>query len=146
MRLRTKLVLAQAPLALALGLVGVLASAVTAQLGEQSSQILADNYRSVLAAQRMKESLERLDKDALLVLAGQAVDAQGHRPATGPTSRASWPSRRATSPSRARGRRPSACGPAGAATGRCWSGSRRRTRRSNAGRSTWRAWHRPSRP
>ena len=36
-------------------------------LGEQSRMILADNYRSVLAAQRMKESLERIDSDVLFV-------------------------------------------------------------------------------
>ena len=55
MTLRGKLLLAQAPLAIALALVGVLSAAVTSRLADQSRLILADNYRSVLAAQRMKE-------------------------------------------------------------------------------------------
>jgi two-component system, NtrC family, sensor histidine kinase KinB len=73
MTLRTKLILSQAPLAVALGLVGVVASAVTVKLGEQSGLILADNYRSVLAAQAMKDALARIDRLALSALAGQAA-------------------------------------------------------------------------
>jgi len=68
MSLRGKLVLAQAPLAVVLVLVGVLSAGVTRRLGEQSRLILADNYRSVLAAERMKESLERMDSFALFIL------------------------------------------------------------------------------
>ena len=51
-----------APLAVALALVGLVFTIVTTRLGEQSRLILADNYRSVLAVQRMKESLERVRK------------------------------------------------------------------------------------
>ena len=81
MKLRTKLILAQAPLAVALALVGVVSGAVTTKLGEQSALILSDNYRSVLAAQRIKESLERLDSHALLTLAGHPTEGNsaGHR-------------------------------------------------------------------
>jgi NtrC-family two-component system sensor histidine kinase KinB len=68
--LRGKLLLAQAPLAIALALVGVLSAAVTTRLAGQSRLILADNYRSVLAAQRMKESLERIDSAAVYRVAG----------------------------------------------------------------------------
>ncbi len=75
MTLRRRLVLAQAPLALALAIVGVVSSVVTTRLGESSRLILADNYRSVLAAQRMKESLERLDSFAVFILAGHPKDA-----------------------------------------------------------------------
>jgi two-component system, NtrC family, sensor histidine kinase KinB len=76
--LRGKLVLAQAPLALALVVVGVVSAVTTTRLGERSRLILADNYRSVLAAQRMKERLERLDSHALVMLSGHATpDAQG---------------------------------------------------------------------
>ncbi|HEY4188503.1 MAG TPA: ATP-binding protein [Polyangia bacterium] len=75
MTLRGKLVLAQAPLALALVVVGVVSALVTTRLGERSRLILADNYRSVLAAQRMKESLERLDSQALVVLSGRQEGA-----------------------------------------------------------------------
>jgi signal transduction histidine kinase len=70
MRLRTKLLLAQAPLAIALAVVGVLSAAVTSRLADQSRLILADNYRSVLAAQRMKEALERMDSGAIYILTG----------------------------------------------------------------------------
>jgi two-component system, NtrC family, sensor histidine kinase KinB len=68
--LKGKLLLAQAPLALALALLGVLSSAVTTRLGAESRLILADNYRSVLAAERMKEALERINSAALVSLAG----------------------------------------------------------------------------
>jgi len=68
MSLRLKLLLALVPLAVALGLLGLLASATTASLGRQSSAILKDNYRSVLAAQRMKDAVERLQDEAVLTL------------------------------------------------------------------------------
>jgi NtrC-family two-component system sensor histidine kinase KinB len=68
--LRRKLLLAQAPLAVALALVGVLSALVTTRLAGQSRLILADNYRSVLAAQRMKESLERIDSNAVYRVVG----------------------------------------------------------------------------
>ena len=71
MTLRVRLILAQLPLALALIVVGAVFAAATTRLGEGSQLILADNYRSVLAAQRMKESLERLDSHALVTLAGR---------------------------------------------------------------------------
>jgi NtrC-family two-component system sensor histidine kinase KinB len=71
MTLRSKLLLAQAPLVLALVLTGVVASAVTASLGRASESILEDNYRSVLAAQRMKEAIERMNSGALFIVAGE---------------------------------------------------------------------------
>lgn len=72
MRFRTRLLLALLPLGLALLAVAWLSSTVVVQLGESSSHILADNYRSVLAAQRMKEALERIDSGALFTALGQA--------------------------------------------------------------------------
>jgi signal transduction histidine kinase len=72
MSLRAKLLLAQLPLALALVLVGVVAVESISALSDQSQLILKDNYRSVLAAQRMKESIERLDSAALFKLTGHA--------------------------------------------------------------------------
>ena len=75
MTLRTKLLLAQAPLALVLGLLGVASVGTVSVLGRQSERILADNYRSVLAAQRMKESLERLDSAAIFRVANRADKA-----------------------------------------------------------------------
>ena len=71
MRLRSKLLLAQLPLGIALGMAALVAVLSVSTLGAQSQRILRENYRSVLAAQRMKESIERLDSAALLLLAGQ---------------------------------------------------------------------------
>jgi signal transduction histidine kinase len=76
-KVRAKLILAQVPLAIALAFVGVVSSLVTARLGQQARLILADNYRSVLSAQRMKEALERVDRGALFLLAGRQDGAAG---------------------------------------------------------------------
>jgi two-component system, NtrC family, sensor histidine kinase KinB len=71
MNLYRKLLLAQAPLALALLIVGVVSIFVISFLGSHSQTILKDNYRSVLAAQRMKEAIERMDSAALFIVAGE---------------------------------------------------------------------------
>ncbi len=85
MNLYRKLLLAQAPLALALAIVGVFSVAVVSHLGSHSQTILKDNYRSVLAAQRMKEAIERMDSAALFIVAGErqkGIDqAEKNRPA-----------------------------------------------------------------
>ena len=70
MKLRTRLLLAQAPLAVALAAVGVLASLTLAGLGRVGDNILRDNYQSVIAAQRMKESIERIDSAAMFLVIG----------------------------------------------------------------------------
>ncbi len=72
MTLKAKLVLAQAPLAVALVFVGLVSGTVTTRLGAESRLILADNYRSVLAAERMKDALDGLDAQALMILSGRA--------------------------------------------------------------------------
>ncbi len=72
MTLRTKLLLAQAPLGLALVALGVVAVWSVSSLGQRSRTIFQDNYRSVLAAQLMKESIERLDSAALFIPLGRA--------------------------------------------------------------------------
>jgi two-component system, NtrC family, sensor histidine kinase KinB len=69
--LRTRLLLAQGPLALALAVVGIVAVATLADLGKSGERVLADNYRSVLAAQRMKEAIERIDSAALFLVIGE---------------------------------------------------------------------------
>ncbi len=71
MSLRTKLLLAQAPMALILVIISVLSVGMVASLGSHSQTILKDNYRSVLAMQRMKESIERMDSAALFLIAGR---------------------------------------------------------------------------
>jgi PAS domain S-box-containing protein len=85
MTLRTRLLIAQAPLAIALAVVAVITVVTTQALGRAGERILADNYRSVLAAQRMKESIERLDSGALFIVIGERERglelAREHRPA-----------------------------------------------------------------
>lgn len=76
MSLRTKLLLAQIPLALALVVVGVVAIGTVWNLSDQSQRILKDNYLSILAAERMKESIERLDSAAIYIVAGERPRAE----------------------------------------------------------------------
>lgn len=71
MSLRTKLLLAQVPMALILIIISGLSVWMVASLGSHSQTILKDNYRSVLAAQRMKEAIERMDSAALFIVAGR---------------------------------------------------------------------------
>jgi len=66
MTLRRRLLLAQVPLAAALLVVGAASVRTVTSLGESSETILQDNYRSVLAAQRMGDALDGLDREALL--------------------------------------------------------------------------------
>ena len=71
MNLYRKLLLAQGPIALALVALGIFSVVAISYLGSHSQTILKDNYRSVLAAQRMKEAIERMDSAALFLVAGQ---------------------------------------------------------------------------
>ncbi|MGZ8480488.1 MAG: ATP-binding protein [Candidatus Binatia bacterium] len=84
MNLYKKLLLAQSPIALALVSLGIFSVVAISYLGSHSQTILKDNYRSVLAAQRMKEAIERLDSAALFLAAGQyekgVQQAAKHRP------------------------------------------------------------------
>jgi len=68
MTLRTKLLLAQAPLVLALALMCILSVTTLSSLGANSQTILKDNYRSVLATQRMKDTIERLESQSAILL------------------------------------------------------------------------------
>ena len=77
MNLFKKLLLAQAPIAIALAIVGVFSVIVVSYLGSHSQTILKDNYRSVLAAQRMKEAIERMDSGALFIVAGERQKGLG---------------------------------------------------------------------
>jgi NtrC-family two-component system sensor histidine kinase KinB len=73
---RSKILLAQVPLAIALVIVAALAIRTTRTLGAGAEAILTENYRSVLAAQRMQNAVEALDRAALYQLTGHgAVDA-----------------------------------------------------------------------
>jgi two-component system, NtrC family, sensor histidine kinase KinB len=83
MKLRTKLLLGYAGFVLALGILGAWSARTLNQMSAVSSRIIAENYDSVVAAQDMKESLERQDSAALFDLLGQreraARQAAEHR-------------------------------------------------------------------
>jgi len=72
--LRGKLLAAQAPLALVLVVFGVASTRAITALGGSPELILKDNYRSVLAAERMMEALERLQAQALARATGRKED------------------------------------------------------------------------
>ena len=76
MTLRGRLLAAQGILALALLAVGVVAVTSLRTLGRSADTILQDNYRSVLAAQRIKDAAERLDSAALFRVAGRVDRAE----------------------------------------------------------------------
>jgi signal transduction histidine kinase len=71
MTFRNKLMLTMAPLVVALGLVGTISGMVAGVLARQPGHIWKDNYRSVIAAQRMKDSIERIHHSVLSGLLGR---------------------------------------------------------------------------
>src|SRR5262245_46872218 len=71
MRLRTKLLLGYLGFVLSLGALGGWSAHTMRQMSAVSSRIISENYDSVVAAQDMKESLERQDSAALFDLLGQ---------------------------------------------------------------------------
>ncbi len=85
MKLQSRVLLAQFPALMVLVALLLWGGRAIETLGRQSHTILDYNYRSVLAAERMKESIERLDSAALIRIAGQEDAADTlvaeHRPA-----------------------------------------------------------------
>ena len=75
MTFRTKTLLAQAPLGLALVVLAILAVRTISSLGAGAEAILKENYRSVLAAQRMLNALQAIDRAALFHVSGHSLDA-----------------------------------------------------------------------
>ena len=76
MKLRTKLWLGYGGFVLALGVLGAWSARTLSQMSAVSGRIIAENYDSVVAAQDMKESLERQDSAALFDLLGQRERAR----------------------------------------------------------------------
>src|SRR5579862_6530864 len=70
-KLRAKLLLGYAGFVLALGILGAWSARTLSQMSAVSGRIIAENYDSVVAAQDMKESLERQDSAATFDLLGQ---------------------------------------------------------------------------
>src|SRR6185312_14526004 len=75
MKLRTKLLLGYVGFVVALGVLGAWSARTLQQMSAVSSRIIAENYDSVVAAQDMKESLERMDSAALFELVGEHTRA-----------------------------------------------------------------------
>src|ERR1700733_5684674 len=71
MRLRTKLLLGYLGFVVALGALGAWSVRTLNQMSAVSGRIIAENYDSVVAAEDMKESLERQDSAALFDLLAQ---------------------------------------------------------------------------
>lgn len=82
--LRTKLALGFVGLLGLFAAVGVESITLLSELGGSIDVILRENYKSVIACQQMKESLERMDSAALFALAGEADQGRAlaaeHRP------------------------------------------------------------------
>lgn len=75
MSLRGKLILAQLPLLLAIVFLSILHLWSVSAVGGSAQNILRENYRSVLAAERMQEAIERMDSSVRFALAGQREKA-----------------------------------------------------------------------
>jgi PAS domain S-box-containing protein len=71
MKLRTRLLLGYGGFVLALGVLGAWSARTLNEMSAVSGRIIEENYDSVVAAQDMKESLEREDSAALFDLLGQ---------------------------------------------------------------------------
>jgi signal transduction histidine kinase len=80
--LRAKLLLAQAPLGLALALVGAASVSAIAVLGRSPELILRANYRSVLAAERMLAAEKEVDEFGWARSAGRPADEALRRDAS----------------------------------------------------------------
>jgi len=74
--LRQKLFLGFGGLLLIIALTGIQSISKVTELGDAIDVILRENYRSVLACQNMKESLERMDSGALFILSGYAKEGR----------------------------------------------------------------------
>ena len=75
MTIRTKLFLGYLAFTAALLLLGGWSALRLHEMGGVSRRIISDNYDSVVAAQEMRESLERQNDAALFVLLGQREEA-----------------------------------------------------------------------
>ena len=75
--LRQKLLLGFGGLFLVIALIGIQGITKVTDLGDAIDVILRENYRSVIACQAMKESLERMDSGAQFILLGQGERGQG---------------------------------------------------------------------
>ena len=68
MKLGTKILISQTPLVAALALVCAVGGWTATQLGARPNVILGENFRSIAAAETMRETLDRIDRTVLLTL------------------------------------------------------------------------------
>jgi two-component system, NtrC family, sensor histidine kinase KinB len=71
MKLRTRLLIGYAGFVVSLGVLGAWSARTLRQMSAVSGRIISENYDSVVAAQDMKESLERQDSAAVFDLLGE---------------------------------------------------------------------------
>src|SRR5207248_1593771 len=76
MSLRTKLILGFLPILAGLLILGSWAVVLFSRLGDQVSVILRENYRSIVAIQRMTEALERQDSAFQFAMMGEEQKAR----------------------------------------------------------------------
>jgi two-component system, NtrC family, sensor histidine kinase KinB len=74
--LRQKLLLGFGGLFLVIALIGIQGITKVTDLGDAIDVILRENYKSVIACQAMKESLERMDSGAQFILLGKAKEGR----------------------------------------------------------------------
>ncbi|MGH2270844.1 ATP-binding protein [Anaerohalosphaeraceae bacterium U12dextr] len=74
--IRQKLMLGFGGLLTVIAIVGAMTMVQINELGEAIGMILKENYRSVVACQDMKESLERMDSGMLFTLAGNELEGK----------------------------------------------------------------------
>lgn len=74
--IRQKLMLGIGGLLAVIAIVGALTMVQINELGEAIGMILKENYRSVVACQDLKESLERMDSGMLFTLAGNELEGK----------------------------------------------------------------------
>jgi signal transduction histidine kinase len=74
--LKQKLLLGFGGLFLVIALIGIQGITKVTDLGDAIDVILRENYRSVIACQAMKESLERMDSGAEFILLGKAKEGR----------------------------------------------------------------------
>jgi two-component system, NtrC family, sensor histidine kinase KinB len=89
-RLRTQLLFSHLLLVGLMLAVLLVAVAGFFRLGQSVDRILEDNYKSVVAAQNMKEALERMDSSATFFLAGQTEKARAQYRANHPRFEAAY--------------------------------------------------------
>jgi two-component system, NtrC family, sensor histidine kinase KinB len=74
--LRTRIVLMLAPLLILVTILGAAGTVLLYRLGGSIDLILRENYRSVIAMERLNEALERIDSSFQFALAGQSEKAR----------------------------------------------------------------------